>query len=280
MMAGDTVYLQEGVDVTNVDGVKFDRVWFRNQEQRQESNFRNFIAQVPTYSTWNDHDYGANNGSKDQMGKQNSLRAWESLWANPGYGDLETDDGVYYDYYWGDVHFIMADDLWHRDNVLGNRLGVQQTEWIKQRLIGSTGTFKVIVIGSDIMQRGWTSDLENIGKIVTEHRIDGVLFHSGDIHRNEYKSMAYQGVWPYEVKQITSSGVARVWRRPYVHIKVDTTISDPTMTAFFYGATSSGVDTTWVNDPNLQCSSVTVGDRAKEHSCTQTISLSQLKNPN
>uniref|UniRef100_A0A6U9XTA2 PhoD-like phosphatase metallophosphatase domain-containing protein n=1 Tax=Pseudo-nitzschia australis TaxID=44445 RepID=A0A6U9XTA2_9STRA len=278
ILAGDTVYLQEGVDVTIEEGVKFDRVWFRNKEQRNEKHFANLISNSPTYSTWNDHEYGSNNANRDQKGKGNSLRAWESLWANPGYGEEYTDDGVYFSYYWGNVHYIVTDDHWYRDPSSKNRLGQKQTDWIRNELIGSRATFKVIVIGSDIMERNWKSDLNNIGDIVRENKIDGVLFHAGDIHRNEFKKMeAGTGGFPYPVTQITSSGIAKVWRRPYVHIHVDTTIQDPSIKAHFYGASSTTDTATWTNDPNLRCSSIQGEDRDKEHTCTETIRLSHLR---
>jgi alkaline phosphatase D len=279
ILAGDTIYLQEGVDVTVQDGVLLDRVWWRNQEQRADPYFADFIARVPTYAVWNDHDYGSNDSNKDQKGKNRSLQAFQSLWANPGYGDDGTDDGVYFSFYHGNVHFLVTDDQWFRDPARQNRLGDKQTEWIRQELTQSHGVFKVIVIGSDIMQRGWDSDLTNLGTIVTENRIEGVIFHSGDVHRNEYKSMSYPSVWPYPVTQITSSGIARVWRRPYVHIAVDTTLEDPTMTASFYGAANTNTDTTWINQPNLKCSSIVGVNREQEHSCTETIRLSMLKIP-
>lgn len=276
ILAGDTIYLQDGIDVTDEDGVKNDRVWFRNYEQRNEPYFASYIQNTPTYATWNDHEYGANNANYDQKGKDSSLQAWTELWANPGYGDKESDDGVYYSYYWGDVHYIVTDDHWYRDPSKQNRLGDKQTEWLKNNLLTSRGTFKVIVIGSDIMQRGWTSDLTNIGTIVRENSIDGVVFHARDIHRNEYKRVETGG-FPYPVTQIKSSGIAKVCRRPFVHIKVDTTDSDPSMTAHFYGASSTNDDTTWTNDPNLQCSNIVGIDRDKEHTCTETIHLSDLK---
>jgi alkaline phosphatase D len=279
ILAGDTVYLQEGVDVTVQDGVLLDRVWFRNQEQRDDPYFRNFISHVPTYAVWNDHEYGANNADQHQLGKANSWQAFRSLWANPGYGD-NAGNGIYYSFYHANVHFMVTDDQWFRDPSQRNRLGTVQTEWLRQQLVGSTGVFKVIVIGSDIMQRGWETDLENIGRIVTDNRIEGVLFHSGDVHRNEYKSMSFEGAWPYPVKQITSSGVARVWRRPYAHIKVDTTLDDPTMTAHFYGAANANPDnTTWINDPNLPCPTAIGLNRDQEHTCTQTIRRSELTFP-
>jgi len=277
MLAGDTVYLQEGVDVTNEDGVIYDRVWFRNQEQRNEPHFANYISNTPIYSTWNDHEYGSNNANYDQKGKDNSIRAFEDLWANPGYGDVNTNDGVYYSYYWGDVHYIVTDDHWYRNPAANNRLGTKQTEWLRQELINSrSSTFKVIVIGSDIMQRDWDSDLTNIGNIVATNKISGVIFHAGDIHRNEYRRVETGG-FPYPVTQITSSGIAKVWRRPFVHIRVNTTDPDPSMTAHFYGAASTSDITSWYNDPNLKCSDIIGEDRDKEHTCTETIRLSDLQ---
>ena len=92
--------------------------------------------------------------------------------------------------------------------------------------------------------------------------------------------------FPYPVTQITSSGVAKVWRRPFVHIKVDTTVDDPTISAFFYGATSKTANEldpnlTWKNDPTLLCDDVPTGNtddvtRTKEHTCTTIIRLSDL----
>ena len=91
---------------------------------------------------------------------------------------------------------------------------------------------------------------------------------------------------PYPVTQITSSGIAKVWRRPFAHIKIDTTLDDPAISAYFYGATSktyndNDPDLTWTNDPNLKCGNVPSRltddeTRDKEHTCTETIRLSDL----
>jgi hypothetical protein len=41
------------------------------------------------------------------------------------------------------------------------------------------------VTGSNMMERGMAEDVEKIGAVVTQHKISGVLFNAGDIHRNE-----------------------------------------------------------------------------------------------
>lgn len=62
-----------------------------------------------------------------------------------------------------------------------------------------------------------------------DSRAPGVLFHAGDIHRNEFKKQDHGAGYP--ITQITSSGIARSPRRPWAIIDVDTTLADPTLTA-------------------------------------------------
>ncbi len=279
VLAGDTIYLQDGIDVDDVWGVDFDQYWYKSQQQRTDPHFSDFVGNTPIYSTWNNHDYGGDTATKDQIGKDESLRAWNSLWPNPdspGNNQDGTSNGIYYSFYWGDVHYIVTDDHWNRDSLTKSRWGDEQTRWIRSELVYSTGTFKVIVVGSDILDRNWRSDLENIGAILTEESIDGVLFHSGDIHRNEYKKRNDVS-FPYPVHQITSSGIAKVWRKPFAKILVDTTAADPLMTVRFFGATSTEDESVWTNDPELICDTLIEGNRGGEHSCTQTIRLGELK---
>ncbi len=277
ILAGDTIYLQEGIDVDDVWGVDFERYWHRSYEQRTEPHFADFVSNTPIYSTWNNHDYGSPDATGNQIGKEESLRAWNSLWPNPATPETNSwnANGIYYSFHFGDVHYIVTDDHWNRNSFAENRLGAEQTEWIRSELISSKGTFKIIVLGSDISERGWRTDLENIGAIVTEHSINGVLFHAGDIHRNEYKRLDEIG-FPYPVTQITSSGIGKVWRKPFAKIAVDTTVEDPFIRVRFFAATTMEDDATWFNNPNLVCTTIVDGDRDSEHSCSETIRLSDL----
>lgn len=275
MLNGDTVYLNDQ-DWTS-DGsrtILLDRVWARNLEQRDESHFKRFISNVPMYATWDDHEFGANNSDRRQSGKYNSLRAFTNIWALPSAG-TPTTEGVFYSYYWGDVHFIVCDNRWYRDGSTGTQYGEAQLEWIYDQLKNSRAPFKIIVSGGDLMERGFSEDVDEIGKVVTANRISGVLFCAGDIHRNEFKARD-NGNWPYKITQITSSAIAREWRRPWAMIRVDTTLPDPEIRAHFFGAENTDQDTTWGNDPEQPCSSIVGTDRYLEHRCTEVIKLSQL----
>jgi alkaline phosphatase D len=275
ILAGDNVYLNDG-DWTAQGGVQFDRVWYRHVLQRRETHFAHFIAKVPIFSSWDDHDYGANDSNKNQLGKNNSLYAFKNLWANPSYG---TDDipGIFYTFSRGDVQFFVMDNRYHRDNNSGSQFGTAQKEWLYDQLQRSTATFKIIVTASSQMERGFSTDVLDIGRVVDQHGISGVLFNTGDIHRNEFKKKSRMGRWPYPVTQITSSGIARVWRRPFALIHVNTQVEDPTIIVSFYGAKDDKDDTSWENDPNLSCSEeVADGDDENEQRCTEVIRLTDL----
>lgn len=247
---------------------------FRNLQQRDESHFAHFIRNIPTYGSWDDHDYGKNDAEHNQKGKEIALAAWKDLWPNP-YPETPVFDGNYYSYTWGDAEFFVLDCRWYRNSRNGTLFGTPQLDWLEDQLIASKATFKILVSGSDVMEKNMADDVRQIGNVVTAHGISGVLFNSGDIHRNELKIQNLE-TWPYPVMQITSSGIGRVWRRPYAIVNVDTSLPDPEVVAQFYTADSSADFTTWSNDASIKCTSIEGTNRHQESSCTERIRLSDL----
>jgi len=274
MINGDTVYFT-GSDYNKETGVIYGRVLQRHLEQRREPHFAKFVSSIPTYMTWDDHDFGENNAFGDQKGKENSLAAVKALWANPSYGTNEL-PGVFYTYYWGNVHFLVLDDRWYRRQ--GSQFGEQQVDWLCDQLLQSRGVFKIIVSGGTILDY---DDHVWIGKFVKKHSIYGVLFNSGDTHKNEFLSRPHDH-WPYNIIQFTSSGIAREnWMRPWAMLNVDTEASDPSVSASFYGAENDYTFSTWSNEPDMICTDLelvqdSVAGRYNLTRCTQTVRLSDL----
>jgi hypothetical protein len=167
------------------------------------------------------------------------------------------------------------DNRWYRNNPRRSQFGPAQKEWLYQQLINSKSTFKIIVSGSDVMEDSWSGDLKDIGVVINQYKISGVLFNAGDIHRNQFKQQTIEN-WPYDVLQITSSGIAREWRRNFAIIDVDTSLPDPEIMAQFYGAANSNFETTWIHDPDQTCSDIVEIDRNKASSCIERIRLSDL----
>ena len=228
LMAGDNVY---------ANSTDYGVLWKAHMAQRGIPGFAKIIASSPTYATWDDHDFGPNDSHGGTPGKENSLRAFTDLWANPSFGTGAA-PGVFFSYRWANVQYLVMDTRYNRVDetaplTIGKtQFGKPQLEWLYQQLRDSRSPFKVIVSSYDIMSPKFPEDIRQIAKFVADNRIYGVLFHSGDIHRNDFKQQDHKMGYP--VSQITSSGVTRVINRPWVMIDVNTMLADPTLTARFF----------------------------------------------
>ena len=228
LLVGDNVY---------ADSTRFDVLLEHHLKQRAVPNFARFIATRPNYAVWDDHDYGPNDSHGATPGKEDSLKAFKTLWANPSYGLPET-PGVFHTFKRGDVEFFMLDGRYYRTDERApktpgkTQFGEAQLDWLFDSLRKSKATFKVIVKGYDIMSTRYPDETKKIAGRIRKEGISGIFFHSGDIHRNEFKQQDHGMGYP--MTQITSSGIARNPVRPWTLIQIDTTVQDPTVTAEFY----------------------------------------------
>ncbi|MBN2395952.1 MAG: alkaline phosphatase family protein [Candidatus Atribacteria bacterium] len=159
--------------------------------------WKKLAANVPLYTSWDDHDYLNNDLSgvpeiftKEDIEELRTL--WRQNWNNPP-NDAE---GIYFNTRIGQVELIMLDTRSCREiekrGEYGSYLGTEQMEWLKSVLKKSTATFKVISSGtmwSDYISNGkdsWgTWDIqarEEIFQLIEKEYISGVLLVSGDRH--------------------------------------------------------------------------------------------------
>ena len=228
LLVGDNVY---------ANSTGYDRLWAFHRSQRKVPNFAEVIRTAPTYAVWDDHDFGPNNSHGGTPGKQNSLRAFKDVWANPSYGTEEI-PGIFTSFYRGNVHFIFLDGRYHRtDEKAPNsdsktQFGEPQRQWLYQTLRESKSTFKVLVSGFDFMSRPYSNEVRIMAEEIGRDGIYGIVFHSGDIHRNEFKQQDHGMGYP--MTQFVSSGIAKNINRPWAMVDVNTTLEDPTFTTRFY----------------------------------------------
>ncbi len=227
LLLGDNVYS---------DSTDHDTILRHHLRQRAIPNFAGVLATTPSYANWDDHDFGPNDSHGGTPGKENSLRAFREVWANPSYG-LPDLPGVFFSFSWADVDFFFVDGRYHRTDEHADvpdktQFGLPQLAWLQEGLRRSDATFKVVATGYDVMGGRYPDEAKRIGAVVRDSGATGVLFHSGDIHRNEFKQQNHGAGYP--ITQITSSGIARHPKRPWAMIDVDTTIDDPTITARFF----------------------------------------------
>lgn len=159
--------------------------------------WQKLVANVPIYSSWDDHDYLNNDlsGIPDKFSKadQEGLRAvWAQNWNNPE----NKREGVYFNTRIGPVELIMLDTRSLRTieerGAYGSYLGSEQLSWLKDVLKNSKAPFKIISSGtmwSDYISDGkdswgtWdTLAREEIFSLIETENISGTLLISGDRH--------------------------------------------------------------------------------------------------
>ncbi len=221
---GDNWYTRE-VDFYTTWGMQY-----RPSHDRATPVLQKFMASMPQYAIWDDHDYGPDNSGKDFIFKKESRRIFMDYSLNPSYG--EEDKGIYSVVSYSDVDIFLTDDRFFRshedmqDSVAGKPntaktyFGTQQMEWLKNALLFSKATFKIIATGSQVLNtyssaecmKTYSAEYYELLNFLAEYKIKGVLFFSGDRHHSEIIKMERPGLHPlYDVTTSPlTAGVSKV----------------------------------------------------------------------
>lgn len=219
---GDAWYTRE-VDYYSEWGL-----WYRASHDRAVPALKNFWKSMPQFAIWDDHDYGPNDIGKNYILKDKSKKVFDAYFCNPSSG--ENGQGTYTMTTWGDADIFMTDDRWWRsadrmkdsvdgpDGLPGRKpnpekrmLGKQQMEWLKNSLLYSTATFKIITLGSQVLNpvspfdKWWDfpAEYDELMNFLKEYKINGVVFLTGDRHHTEIIKVDRPGT--YSLYDITVS---------------------------------------------------------------------------
>lgn len=205
---GDAWYTRE-VDYYSEWGL-----WNRASHDRAVPVLQNFLKAMPQLATWDDHDYGPNDIGSNYILKEASRKVFNSYFCNPSSG--ENGQGIYTMTTWGDADIFITDDRWWRsadrtkDSVDGKpnpgkrMLGKQQMEWLKNSLLYSSATFKIITVGSQVLNpvspfdkwRDFPAEYDELMNFLKEYNVTGVLFLTGDRHHSEIIKVERPGTYP------------------------------------------------------------------------------------
>lgn len=209
---GDNWYFREP-DYSSVSGL-----WHRVQHDRSAPEIQKLLGVMHHYATWDDHDYGPNDGNWSFEFKDETLAIFKAYWGNPSYGERDN-PGTYTKWYWGDAAFILLDDYTYRDDTHLNQdavvskvqWGRRQLEWLKQSLLFAQSqghyTFKFVGNGTQILQteaRGssheaYRREREELLRFIDENKITGVVFLTGDVHHSGIYRRRVDQQWVYEI---------------------------------------------------------------------------------
>jgi len=207
---GDNVYYREN-DYTSAEGMAY-----RWRHDRALPELQALLRTGRHVATWDDHDLGPNDANSSFSLKGAALDIFKRQWANRSWGLPEV-PGVFGSFMESDIEFFLLDGRYHRDsdrdkdNPDKTMLGSAQLRWLKNALLASTATFKVIVSGSQVLNdpqrfEGWhnfKAERDGFLKWLQDHNIRGVLLLSGDRHHTELLRLPRAGT--YALHELTCS---------------------------------------------------------------------------
>ena len=221
---GDNWYARE---------VDFNSAWglnYRASHDRAQPVLQKFMAQMPQYAIWDDHDYGPNDAGAAYIFKNESRQIFKNYWANPSCG--EEGKGIYTKVSYSDVDFFLTDDRFFRseeelpDSMNGkpnkekHYFGTKQMEWLKNALLFSKATFKIIVTGSQMLNpfnkyetmKHYSYEYNQLMQFLDDSKIPGVIFLTGDRHHSEVIKLPRANAYPLIDITVSpyTSGVSKV----------------------------------------------------------------------
>ena len=212
---GDNWYTREA-DYATAWGLNY-----RASRDRATPVLQKFLAAMPQYAIWDDHDFGPNDANSSYVLKEPSKKIFDNYWCNPSSG--EDGKGTYTKISYGDVDIFMLDDRYFRSadglpamidgkpNPAKLMFGAQQMQWLENAIATSMATFKFIAIGSQVLNplseldclRHFPVEYEQLLKMLERNKTNGVIFLSGDRHHSEIIKQQRAGT--YTLYDVTTS---------------------------------------------------------------------------
>ncbi len=254
MLLGDNVY-SDAPEMPEMQHY----CYYRRQSRPE---YKMLVGSTPTFTIWDDHDFGVNDCSggpaiAEPYWKQPVYKVFRNNWVNPYYGGGLAQPGCNYDFYLGDIHFIMLDGRYYRDlkptdGSIPTMLGPAQRKWLLEKIKASQG--KLLVLCSPVpwvyrakgdskdTWNGFKEERTEIFDFLTANQVEGVVLMSADRHRSDlWKIERPQDYTLYEFNssRLTNQHVhpemeAAVFsynkKQSFGTVDFDTTKDDPTIT--------------------------------------------------
>lgn len=215
---GDNIYGDTG-DFDALSG-KYDLV-------KAQAGYAALRQKAQIMGTWDDHDFGKNNGGKEFEGKVAAQRALLDFLDEPADSPRRKQEGVYWTQRYGSgertVRVILLDVRYHRDEPGmpdGDVLGRVQWDWLKRVLEQKDAQVTLIASGIQVLPEDhryekWAQfpeARERLFSLIAETGGKGVVFLSGDRHISEFSQHRPTGS-AYPLHEFTSSSLTHAWKQ-------------------------------------------------------------------
>lgn len=206
----------------------------------QQENYQKLINSTKILGTWDDHDYGLNDGGTEFHAKNESQEQFLDF-IGVDANDIRRDrEGVYHSEIIrsseGSVKVILLDTRYFRTPLTksetkgrrfdpnpygeGTMLGKTQWRWLKEELNNSDADFNLIVSSVQVIsaEHGFETwgtmphQRENLFNMIKNTKANNVLILSGDRHISEFSKIDINSM-DYPLIDFTSSGLTHSYDR-------------------------------------------------------------------
>ena len=227
---GDIIYS----DTEDMNKMKEDYDTQINQE-----GYKELRKNTPILATWDDHDYGVNDGGTEFPKKKQAQELFLNFLEVAKDSPRRNKEGIYHSELIktqkGDIKIILLDTRYFRTPLKkaegkkryvpnaygeGTLLGQKQWTWLKNELKNSSAEFNIIVSSIQVLssEHGFETwgnfphEVDQLKNTILNSKSKGVLLLSGDRHISEFSQTTVEGL-PYFLTDFTSSGLTHSYSK-------------------------------------------------------------------
>lgn len=207
--------------------------------QKEQTGYKKLVETTDVLGTWDDHDYGLNDGGVEFEAKDTSQQEFLNFMNVPEDSPLRKRKGVYnakkYDVENHSINIIILDTRYFRTQLTpdtetkkrirpneygeGTLLGQVQWQWLQNELNTSKSDFNIIVSSIQYLSdehgfEAWGNfphEVDKLAAIIANSKAKGVVILSGDRHISEFSKREIAGM-DYPLIDFTSSGLTHAYK--------------------------------------------------------------------
>ena len=227
-----------GGDIIYADTDKASEIARMFNVQKEIPGYKTLCEEVEVIGTWDDHDYGLNDGGVEFASKAASQQVFLDFMDVPSDSPRRKREGVYDSYTYelpvGSVKILVLDTRYFRSALTpaankkkryqpgtygqGTVLGETQWAWLEEELQNSKADFNILVSSIQFLSNehgfetwgNFPHEVDKLNGIIKESGAKGVIILSGDRHISEFSEIQVPGL-SYPLIDFTSSGLTHVY---------------------------------------------------------------------
>jgi alkaline phosphatase D len=230
LWGGDNIY----ADTDNMDTLRKNY-----QTLKKQKGYLELVKNIPVMATWDDHDYGINDGGAEFPKKREAQKVFLDFFNVDEKSPRRNQKGVYHSEIFktqkGSVKVMVLDTRYFRTALTrsnkknkrfvpntygdGTILGKTQWKWLANELESSKADFNIILSSIQILsaEHGFETwgnfphEVEKLKNIIVKSNAKGVVLLSGDRHISEFSKTNVNKL-AFPLIDFTSSGLTHSYK--------------------------------------------------------------------